>query len=152
VFAAGVRGGRAARRKEPPMFEPVFENLRKVTEATVHAQQELFQKWISLWPGVPTTPPGGVQPPKFYKKCAENFHDALKRQREFVEGQFKVGLENIEKAFALGEVKTPEEMRVKVAELCKKCFENLRYAFDAQVKELQVAADKWVEMFTKNAA
>jgi hypothetical protein len=130
------------------MFEPVFESLRKVTEATTQAQKELFEKWISLWPGVGVTPPVGQQGPKFYKKWAETFHDALKRQREFVEGQFKVGLENIEKAFALGEVKTPQEMRVKTAELCKKCFESLRFAYDAQVKELQVATDKWVDLVT----
>jgi hypothetical protein len=135
------------------MFEPVFESLKKMTEVTAHAQQELFEKWVSVWPGIPVKPPvGGVQGPKFYKKWAETFHDALKRQREFVEGQFKVGLENVEKTFALGEVKTPEEMRVKTAELCKKCFESLRHAYDAQVKELQVAADKWVDLVTKAAA
>jgi hypothetical protein len=142
-----------AEQKGAAMFEPVFESLRKITETTAQAQQELFKKWVGLWPGAPAFPPAcGEQVPKLYKKWAEVVHDALRRQREYIEAQFKAGLENIEKAFAVGEAKTPEELRAKTAELWKKCFESLRQAYEAQVREIQVTADKWVELVTKSAA
>ena len=135
------------------MFEPVFESLRKTTEATTQMQQELFKKWVSLWPGAAASLPAcGEQVPKLYKKWAEVVHDQLQRQRAFVEAQFKAGLENIERAFAVGEAKTPEELRAKTAELWKKCFESLRQAYEAQVREIQVTADQWVKLVTKGAA
>ncbi len=135
------------------MFEPVYESLRQATESTARVQQELFKKWASLWPGIPAgAPVGGDQVPKFYKKWAEIVRDALERQRGYLEAQYKVGLQNIEKAFAVSEAKTPEDLCAKTAELWKKCIASVQQAYEAQVRELQVTADKWAQMITKGAA
>jgi hypothetical protein len=133
------------------MYEPVFETLRTVTEATAQAQKELFQKWAGLWPGCAAAPAGG-QAAKAYTKWAETVRDTLQRQRAVVEDQFKAGLASIESAFAVGQAKSPEELRAKTAELWQKCFDTVRHAYEAQVREMQVTADKWAELVTKPVA
>jgi hypothetical protein len=109
------------------MFDQVFENLRKATEASIQMQQDLFKKWASLWPGVPA-PPAFGEAGKFQKKWAETVGELVKKQRETLEAQFSAGLRNIEEAFHLPEAKDPEEMRAKAIELWRKSFECLRAA------------------------
>jgi hypothetical protein len=131
------------------MFDQVFENLRKATETTVQMQQEAFKKWVSLWPGTPPAMPAwGPQFQQFQKKWAEVVGDQMKRQREGVEVQFKAGLESIEKAFQVGEAKNTEEFRAKMIELWKKCFESFRQVYEAQMRDFQVAMEKWAELMT----
>jgi len=131
------------------MFDQVFENLRQATESTVQMQQELFKKWVALWPGTPPTPPAWEpQFHQFQKKWAEVINDLLKRRYEAAEVQFKAGVENIEKTFKVGEAKSAEELRVKFLELWKKCFESFHQVYAAQLRDFQVAMEKWAELMT----
>jgi hypothetical protein len=138
------------------MFEPVFENLRKATEATIQMQQDLFKKWVNFWPGVPgipTIPAVGAEPfIKFQKKWTEFIGEIVKKQRETLEAQFSAGLKNIEEAFKLADAKDPEELRTKTIELWQKSFECIRQLYDAQVRDFQAAVAKWTELVMKGAA
>jgi hypothetical protein len=138
------------------MFEPVIENLRKATEATIQMQQDMFKKWVSFWPGVPgipTIPAVGAEPfIKFQKKWTEFVGEIVKKQRETLEAQFSAGLKNIEEAFKLADVKNPEELRTKTIELWQKSFECIRQLYDAQVRDFQAAVAKWTELVMKGAA
>jgi hypothetical protein len=135
------------------MFDEVFENLRKATDSTIQAQQELFKKWVSLWPGVPTSPAAWGEPVhKLQKKWAEIVGELVKKQREALEAQFSAGLRNIEEAFHLAEAKDPEELRAKTVELWQKTFDCLRQSYEAQVRDFQAAVTKWTELMTKGAA
>jgi len=135
------------------MFEPVFDNLKKVTETTLRMQQEMFEKWVSLWPGVRPTQAAFAEPAqKFQKKWAEFYEEALKKQRDTLETQFKAGLKNIEEAFRLAEAKDPEELRARTTELWQKVFETLRQSSEAQLRDLQTFAGRWTELVTKGAA
>jgi hypothetical protein len=140
-------------RKEKEMFDQVFESLRKATEETVKFQQELFKKWVGLWPTYPVLPSswtGKMQ--EFQKKWTDTVNDLLRRQRETTEAQFAVGLQNIEKAFQLCEAKTEEEIRAKTIELWQNCFLSLRQAFETQTRDFQAAMSKWMEFTSKSAA
>ena len=133
------------------MFEKVFENLRNATEASVQAQQEIFQKWITLWPGVPSSPYAfGEKFQKVQKKWNQTVAEQVKKQREALEAQFSAGLRNIEESFRLAEAKNPEEFRAKTLELWSKSFDYLRQTAESQLRELQAAMEKWVETVTKN--
>jgi hypothetical protein len=135
------------------MFDQVIESVRKTTEASVQAQQEMFKKWVSLWPGVPGSAPCGTeQAQQFRQQWAEVVNGLIQRQREGIEALFKLGLQNIEKAFQLGEVKTAEEMRARTVELWQKCFDGLRQAYEIPLKEFQAATEKWIQFVTKAAA
>jgi hypothetical protein len=135
------------------MFNQVVDNFRQATESTVQLQQEMFRKWITLWPTVPVTAPSWPdQVQQFQKKWAEVVGDIAKRQREMTETTFKAGLQNIDKAFQVGEAKTPEEFRARTQELWQKCFDNLGQVYEAQLRGFEMAMAKWSEMVTKTAA
>lgn len=86
---------------------------------------------------------------RFPKKWAETLGDMLKRQREITGAHFKAGLQNIEKAFQIGEAKSPEELRVKSMELWRKCFDDLRQVYEAQLHGFEMAMEKWAELTTR---
>jgi hypothetical protein len=135
------------------MFEQVFESLRKATETSIQMQQEMFKKWVSLWPMVPPSPPAAGEPVvKVQKKWAEFVGDLVKRQRETLEAQFSAGLRSLEEAFQLVKSKDPEELRARTVELWQKSFECLRQLYDAQVRDFQGAVSKWTELLGKGAA
>ncbi len=132
------------------MFNQVYENLKRATEATVQMQQEMFKTWVHLWPGMTATSPewsDGVQ--QFQRKWAETLSDLLKRQREVTGAHFKAGLQNIERAFQVGEAKTPEELRAKSLELWQKCFDDLRLVYEAQLRGFEMAVEKWTDLTMK---
>jgi len=134
------------------MFEQAFENLRKATDASIQMQQEMFKKWMGMWPVAPPTGAGMAEPLKLQKKWAETAGEIFKKQRETMEAQFSTGLRNIEEAFRLTEAKDPEEFRAKTIELWQKSFECLRQAFEAQFRDFQAMMTKWTEVVTKGAA
>jgi hypothetical protein len=135
------------------MFEQVFENLRKATETSMQLQQELFTKWVSLWPGVPAkAKAGGEEFLRIQKKWAEIAGEMVKKRREALEEQFSSGLRNIEEAFHLAEAKDPEELRAKTIGLWQNSFECLRQLYDTQIRDVQNAVAKWTELVMKGAA
>lgn len=138
------------------MFDQVFDTLRKASESTFQAQQDLFKKWVGQWPGVPSSPAAGVagneQFVKFQKKWLESVAEMVKKQRETLETQFAAGYHHLEEAFRLTEIKDPEELRTKTLALWQKTFECLKQAYENQIKEFQATAAKWAEMHVKGAA
>jgi hypothetical protein len=135
------------------MFNQAFENFREATQVTVQLQQEMFKAWIKLWPGIPTsTPSWGEQVQQFQKKWARTIGDMIKQHKEATEAHFKAGLQNIEKAFQVGEAKTAEELRAKSLELWQKCFDDLRQVYEAQLRGFETVIEKWTELTTKSAA
>jgi hypothetical protein len=134
------------------MFDQVFDTLRKATEANIQLQQEMVKKWMGLWPGLPSVPALPDQMQQFQKKWAEAVSELLKKQRESTEALFKTGVENLEKAFQLGEVQTAEEMRAKIMQLWQKCFDSMRQAWEAQLRDFQMVVARFTEIVTKAAA
>ena len=51
-------------------------------------------------------------------------------------------------AFKVGEAKSVEEVRARTIELWQKCFDNLRQASEAQIREAKIAVEKWFELMT----
>jgi len=134
------------------MFDQVFEAMRKATDSAIVMQQELFNKWIGLWPGVPISPVAAGEAPKFQKKWVETIGELIKKQREILETQFSTGLQSIEEAFHLAEAKDPEELRAKTVALWQKIFDCLRQTYESQMRDFQIAVAKWAEVLTKGAA
>jgi hypothetical protein len=134
------------------MFIQALESMGKVTGATVAMHQEIFKKWIGMFPGMPGVPiypqANQEQMEQFQKKWAETASELFRRQKEVFESQFKSGMENIEMAFKVAEAKNPEEVRAKTIELWRKCFDSLRQVSEAQLRETQVATEKLFAMFS----
>jgi hypothetical protein len=134
------------------MFDQAFESLRKATESSIALQQEMFRKWMSLWPAIPVSTFPFSELQKFQKKWVEVVGELLKKKNESLEAQFKAGLQNIEDAFRLTEIKDPEVLRAKMVELWQKTFDYLRQASETQMRDFQNAVSKWAELMTKGVA
>jgi hypothetical protein len=133
------------------MFDQAFESLRKATESSIALQQEMFRKWMSLWPGMPASTFPFTELQKLQKKWVDVVSELVKKRNESLEAQFKAGLQNIEDAFRLAEVKDPEVLRGKTVELWQKTFDYLRQSSETQVRDFQNAVSKWAELMTKGA-
>ena len=134
------------------MFDQAFESLQKATESSIALQQEMFRKWMGLWPGVPVSTLPFTELQKFQKKWVEVVCELLKKQNESLETQFKAGLQNIEEAFHLNEIKDPEVLRAKTVELWQKTFDYLRQTSETHLRDFQYAVSKWAELMTKGVA
>jgi hypothetical protein len=134
------------------MFDQVLESLRKASNSAIEMQQEMFKKWVGLWPGLPAVPPGFGDPQKFQKKWVEIGGELAKKQRETLEAQFRAAMQNIEEVFHLAEVKNPEELRAKTIELWQKTFDCLKQTYESQMRDFQAAGAKWTELTMKGAA
>ncbi len=135
------------------MFEQVFDSMRKIADANVQAQQEMFRRWAALWPGMapPNVPVGSnftEQAQRFQKKWAAAVSELIDRQGKTTQEQFAAGLAQIEQTFKLAEVKDVEVLRARTLELWQKSFTLLRQSFEAQVHDFQAAVAKWAELFT----
>jgi hypothetical protein len=132
------------------MFIPVMESMQKISASTAEIQQEMFKRWFGMWPAFPATPgfaaPFGEQFQRFQKRWTETVGDLLRRQRETVEARFKAGQQNLERAFHVGEAKSPEELRAKTIEFWQKCIESVRQTSEAQIRDFQVAVEKCCEL------
>ena len=132
------------------MFEQAFENVRLATESTIHLQQELFNKWISVWSGLPVAPNGAAERlQRAQKQWLEFVGDLVKKERQTLEFQFSAGLKNIEEAFQLAEAKDPNELRTRTIEFWQKSIDCLRQVYEAQIRDFQAAAVRWTELVLK---
>ena len=131
------------------MFDQAFDSLRKATESSIALQQEMFRKWMGLWPGIPVSTFPFSELQKFQKKWVEVVGELVKKKNESLEAQFKAGLQNIEEAFRLSEIKDPEVLRAKTVELWHKTFDHLRQTSETQLRDFQYAVSKWAELMTK---
>ncbi|MCA9191286.1 MAG: hypothetical protein KDB03_05980 [Planctomycetales bacterium] len=131
------------------MFEQVYENLQKATEASVKAQQEMFQKWMDAFPSVstmPTLPTDLVA--QWKKKWEATYSDLLKQQQELVNQNYEAGIKALGDIFNVSDAKTPVEFQQKVTELYRKSFDSLRQLSETQLREFKSAAEKWSELMT----
>ncbi len=134
------------------MFEQVFDNVRLATESGIHMQQEFFKKWVGIWPGMPVGPTGVADKfQKAQKKWVEFITDMVKKGRETLETQFSTGLNNVEEAFHLVEIKEPKEFRAKSIEFWQKSIDYVRQTYEAQIRDFQAAVAKWTELVMKSA-
>ena len=156
------------------MFEQVFDNLKKATESSIQMQQEMFQKWVGMFPAAPGAaaaaaaggaagaatgnPAAGLNAAaafdamtRWQKKFEETMTESLKRQRDLVDSHYTAGLRTLEEMFRVGQSKSPQEYQDKVMQLYRQCFDSLRQLSESQMKEFKAAAERWTELMTKAA-
>jgi hypothetical protein len=127
----------------------IIDSVRKTTETSVALQQDLFRKWVSLWPGVPVSviPFGELQ--KIQKKGVEVLGELFQRENDALAVQLKMGIGTIEKLIHLAEAKAPEEFRTRTVEIIQKSLDDLRLISQTQMRSLQNAVAKLTEVPNK---
>jgi hypothetical protein len=135
------------------MFEQVFDSLQKATESSVKLQQEMFQKWLEVFPSATSTLPSPTDAvTDWRKKWVETASEMLGRQKELVDKNYDAGIKALQDVFEVTEAKSPQEYQEKVVELYQKSFDSLRQLSEAQLSEFKVAMEKWSEAMTSPSA
>ena len=131
-------------------YEVALGNMRKAAEVNLKMQQDLFQQWTTMWPGLPTPQSVWIDKVRdFQRQWSNAVSDLARKHRNTFDRQYQAALESLDEALRAGEASTPEEFRKRSEQLCRKSLECMKDASEAQMKEFQEAMDKWVELVTK---
>lgn len=132
------------------VYEQVFENMRKASEANLKMQQDMFSQWTTMWPGFSTPQSMWLDKMRdFQRQWGNTMSDLARQHRDTLDRQYQTALESLEEALRLSESSNPEELRKRAEQLCRKTLDCMREASEAQMKEFQSAMTKWSELVTK---
>jgi hypothetical protein len=131
-------------------FDQAFEGFHKAAESTLHLQQHLFRRWVSLWPGFPKPSAEWTERlQKFHKQWTQTATELTRKYQESWDAQYKTGLQMLSEAFQVAQTKDPEELRNQTEELWSKMFDCFKGIAQTQVRDFQAASEKWLEVMTK---
>jgi len=140
----------ATKSKNSPVFEEMFQNVRKATEATLKMQQDVLSQWSSLWPGMPTPQSAWInQIQQFRTKFAETVSELARKHRDVIDRQYIAAVESLEAALSVNDASTPEEFRRKSEQFCRKTLDCMREMAETQVQVIQGAVTKWTDLVAK---
>ena len=140
--------------KEAPnsaVLEEVFQNVRKAAEANLKMQQEVFSQWSSLWPGIPTPQTAWVnQMQGFRKQWASTISDLARKHQKVIDAQYEAATDSLNAALNLSDASTPEEVRRRSEQFCRKTLDCMREVTEVQVREFQDAVTKLTDLLAKS--
>ena len=132
------------------LFEEVFANMRKATEANLKMQQEVFRQWTTMWPGIPTPQSIWIDKMRdFQRQWSNTISDLARKHRDAVDRQYQAALESLDAALRVSESTNPEEARRRSEQLCRKTIDCMREMSEAQIREFQDAMTKVTELIAK---
>lgn len=133
-----------------PVFEEVFQNIRKAAEANLKMQQEIYSQWTSMWPGLPTPQTAWLnQMQGFRKQWVDTISSLARKHRDVVERQYQAAIESLDAALSISDASTPEEFRRRSEQLCRKTLDCMKEMTESQIREFQEAITKWTDLFAK---
>lgn len=135
---------------ETNLYEEVFQNVRKAAETSLKLQQDIFQHWTKLWPGVDAPKTIWVDKmQEFQKQWTQTIADLARRHRDTFNRQYEAALTSLEEALRVSESSSPEEFRQRTEQLFRKTLDCMRDVSEAQMAEFQEGMNKWGELITK---
>ena len=133
-----------------PVFEEFFQNIRKGAEANLKMQQEMLSQWSSLWPGIPTPQSAWLnQMQAFRKQWLQTISDLASKHRDTVDRQYKAAIESLDAALQVSDASTPEEVRRRSEQFCRRTLDCMREITEVQVREFQEAITKVTDLLAK---
>ena len=133
-----------------PVFDEVFQNVRKATEASLKMQQEMFSQWSSLWPGLPTPQSAWVDKVKdFRTQWKKTVSELARKHGEVMERQYQAATESLDAALNVTDASNPEEFRRRTEQFCRKTLDCVREVSESQIREFQEAVTKMTDLMTK---
>lgn len=132
------------------VFEELFQNMRKAAEANLKMQQEVLSQWSVLWPGMPLPQSAWInQIQSVRKQWLSTVSSLARKHREVVDRQYDAAIESLDAALNVSEASTPEELRRRTEQFCRKTLDCMREVTETQVREFQEAITKWTDVFAK---
>jgi len=133
------------------MFDQLFEGFRKASESALQAQQDMFKQWVQQIPTAPmgTAKASGDWNMAFQKRWTEAVTDTLKKHRELLDSSYEAGIQILEQGVRVSDAKSPEEFKRLIEELWRKLSDSFKEQSEAQFRELQKGAERFLEMAQK---
>lgn len=134
------------------MFEQIIDSFRKASESTIAGQQQLFKQWLQQLPGasVPAAGPVGSEwSHALQKQWLDALGETLNKQRELLDASYRKGAELIGQAARASELKSPDDYRRLTEEIWRSVSETLKEQAEANVRELQKATQRWIDVAPK---
>jgi hypothetical protein len=134
-----------------PVFEEVFQNIRKAAEANLKMQQEVLSQWSVLWPGMPLPQSAWInQMQNIRKQWMETVSGLARKHRDVVDRQYDAAIESLDAALHIPDAGTPEELRRRTEQFYRKSLDCMREVTETQIREFQDAVTKWTDLFAKS--
>ena len=129
------------------MLEQLFEGLRKASESSMIAQQEVMKQWMQQWPSTSLTSAQGTveRSSAFQKRWLESATETMNKQRELLDSACQAGVQLVAETAKLSGAKSAEEYRQLAEELWRKVFELVKNQSEAQLQQLIKASQAWLE-------
>jgi hypothetical protein len=129
------------------MFDQLLEGLRKASESSTLAQQEVLKQWVQQWPSASLNAAGSSVEwmSSFQRRWVETATETMNRQREIIDATCRNGLQVLEQSTRMTEAKSPDEYRRGLEEVWKKVFDTLRTQSEAQVQELRKTSQTFLD-------
>jgi hypothetical protein len=133
------------------MFEQLFESLRKASESSLMGQKQLFDQWAQQWPSPPL---GGAGAGTEWvntvrKRWTDSLSEGLNRHREIFDSTYRNGIQLIEQALHVSDVKSGDEYRRSIEDLWRKVSDTAKDQVENQLRELHKTAERWLELAHK---
>jgi hypothetical protein len=136
-----------------PVFEEMFQNIRKAAEANLKMQQEVLSQWSVLWPGMPLPQSAWMnQFQNIRKQWLETVSSLARKHRDTVDRQYDAAIESLDAALHMSDAGTPEELRRRTEQFCRKTLDCMREVTESQIREFQEAVTKWTDLVAKTGA
>ena len=88
----------------------------------------------------------------FQKQWTDIVTALMTKHCEALDAQYRAGIRTIEDALRTTEAKSPEEFRRLTEELWRKSFEVLKQTIENQIRDFQIAVEKWSELMTQKSS
>jgi hypothetical protein len=133
------------------MFEQLFESLRKASESSLMGQKQLFDQWTQQWPAPPlgAAGAGAEWASTIRKRWTDSLSEGLNRHREIFDSTYRNGIQLIEQALRVSDVKSGDEYRRSVEDLWRKVSDTAKDQVETQLRELHKTAERWLELAHK---
>lgn len=130
--------------------DQMFESFRRASVSSFQLQQEMWRQWTGQLPWT-ANPFGGstdwIQ--QVQRRWAELANDSVDRHRELLDAMYKLATQSLAETSHLYASRSPEEHRRGIEEMRSKMLETFKNQADAQLRELQKAAEKWFDVLVK---
>ena len=126
------------------MFDLLFESFRKASESSMQVPMDMIK---NLTQQMPTASGAGMEFSKtFQKRWAELAIESMNKHRESLDSTYRTGIQLMEQALRVSDVKSSAEYQKIVEELWRKLVDVYKEQSEGQVRDLQTWAAKSFEM------
>ena len=84
---------------------------------------------------------------RFQKEWSGTLTDIMSKHRAVLDQQYRACIDTLEESLRMASSKDPDELRERCGALCRKTLDVMKETSESQLRELQEATNKWIELW-----